>query len=70
MKKQVDGNLACSKIAYFFSELCAIYPITPSSPMASNIDDLTNKQNNLFDNKVKLIEMQSEAGAAGLYMGR
>ena len=69
MTKICDGNKACSDIAYFFSELCAIYPITPSSPMASNIDDLTNKQNNLFDNKVKLIEMQSEAGAAGALHG-
>ena len=69
MTKICDGNKACSDIAYYFSELCAIYPITPSSPMASNIDDLKSKQKNLFDNEVKLIEMQSEAGAAGALHG-
>lgn len=42
MKKIVDGNNACSKVAYYFSEVCSIYPITPSSPMASNIDALTS----------------------------
>ena len=42
MKKQVDGNTACSRVAYLFSEICSIYPITPSSTMASNIDYLTN----------------------------
>ena len=42
MKKIVDGNTACSRTAYLFSEICSIYPITPSSPMASNIDSLTN----------------------------
>ena len=42
MKKQIDGNTACSNIAYLFSEICSIYPITPSSPMASNIDYLTH----------------------------
>ena len=67
--KICDGNKACSDIAYFFSELCAIYPITPSSPMASNIDSLRNKENNLFDTKVELVEMQSEAGAAGALHG-
>ena len=69
MTKICDGNKACSDIAYFFSEICAIYPITPSSPMASNIDDLSLKQKNLFDIEVKLIEMQSEAGAAGALHG-
>ena len=42
MKKIVDGNTACSEVAYLFSELSAIYPITPSSPMASNVDNLSN----------------------------
>ncbi len=70
MKKQVDGNLACSKIAYFFSELCSIYPITPSSPMASNVDLLTHTDlKNLYNSKPKVIEMQSEAGAAGTFHG-
>ena len=41
MKKIVDGNTACSEVAYLFSELSAIYPITPSSPMASNVDNLS-----------------------------
>ena len=70
MKKQVDGNNACSKIAYLFSELCSIYPITPSSPMASNVDYLTNTDlKNIFGSKPKVIEMQSEAGAAGTFHG-
>ena len=51
MLKICDGNKACSDIAYFFSEICAIYPITPSSPMASNIDSLKNERLNLFDIK-------------------
>ncbi len=70
LKKQVDGNNACSKIAYFFSELCSIYPITPSSPMASNVDLLTHTElKNLYNSKPKVIEMQSEAGAAGTFHG-
>ncbi len=70
MKKIVDGNLACSKVAYLFSEVCSIYPITPSSPMASNIDDLTHsKLNNIFGYKPVVMEMQSEAGAAGTMHG-
>ena len=70
MKKQVDGNTACSKIAYLFSEICSIYPITPSSTMASNIDYLTTTEiKNIFGNKPKVVEMQSEAGAAGAMHG-
>ncbi len=70
MKKQVDGNTACSNIAYLFSEICSIYPITPSSTMASNIDYLTHsKKTNLFNDLPKVIEMQSEAGAAGAMHG-
>ena len=70
MKKIVDGNIACSNTAYLFSELCSIYPITPSSPMASNIDKLANKDEKNFNNeKVKIVEMQSEAGAAGAMHG-
>lgn len=70
MKKQMDGNTACSNIAYLFSEVCSIYPITPSSTMASNIDYLTNsKRVNLFNDKPKVIEMQSEAGVAGAMHG-
>ena len=70
MKKIVDGNAACSKIAYYFSEVCSIYPITPSSPMAANIDTLTGTNLlNIFNAKPKVLEMQSEAGAAGAMHG-
>jgi len=70
MKKQVDGNTACSKVAYLFSEICSIYPITPSSTMASNVDYLTHTDlKNIFNSKPKVIEMQSEAGAAGAMHG-
>ena len=70
MKKQVDGNTACSKVAYLFSEICSIYPITPSSTMASNVDYLTNTNlKNIFGSSPKVIEMQSEAGAAGTMHG-
>ena len=65
-----DGNKAVSDVAYLFSELCAIYPITPSSPMASNVDDLSCKdKKNIFNDTVKVVEMQSEAGAAGCMHG-
>ena len=67
--KICDGNKACSDIAYFFSEICSIYPITPSSPMASNIDALRENKRNLMGEKVRLVEMQSEAGAAGAMHG-
>ena len=67
--KICDGNKACSDIAYYFSEISSIYPITPSSPMASNVDALSHDKRNLFGSPVKLIEMQSEAGAAGTFHG-
>ncbi len=68
--KITDGNKACADIAYLFSEVCPIYPITPSSPMASEIDNLITKNElNVFDKKVKLITLQSEAGAAGTLHG-
>ena len=69
MKKIVDGNKACSDIAYLFSEVASIYPITPSSPMASEVDKLTSTNKNLFNDSVKVVEMQSEAGAAGAMHG-
>ena len=70
MKKIVDGNNACSKVAYYFSEVCSIYPITPSSPMAANIDTLTGTNLlNIFNSKPQVVEMQSEAGAAGAMHG-
>ena len=64
MKKIVDGNIACSSVAYLFSEVSSIYPITPSSPMASNFDNLKNHGvKNLWDEEPSIIEMESEAGA-------
>ena len=69
MIKICDGNKACSDVAYFFSEICSIYPITPSSPMASNVDNLRKSKLNLYDSVPELIEMQSEAGAAGALHG-
>ncbi len=70
MKKVMDANKMCSSMAYLFSEVASIYPITPSSPMASNIDFLNQTDKlNLFNSKVKLVEMQSEAGAAGAMHG-
>ena len=70
MKQIMDGNSAASKIAYLFSEMAFIYPITPSSPMASNMDNLSTKENyNLFHDKVQVMEMQSEKGAAGALHG-
>lgn len=70
MKKILDGNMACSRIAYLFSEVASIYPITPSSPMASNVDKLSHTEYyNLYHDKVKVVEMQSESGAAGAMHG-
>lgn len=70
MKKIVDGNSACSEVAYLFSEICSIYPITPSSPMAEGIDLLSHTdKKNLFNETVSIVEMQSEAGAAGTLHG-
>ncbi|MFP4470781.1 MAG: pyruvate:ferredoxin (flavodoxin) oxidoreductase [Bacteroidales bacterium] len=65
-----DGNYAASHIAYMFSEVAAIYPITPSSTMAEYIDEwAANGRKNIFDETVKVIEMQSEGGAAGAVHG-
>lgn len=71
MKKvTVDGNLACAYTSYLFTEVAGIYPITPSSPMAEHIDEWSNQGKlNLFNDKVKIVEMQSEAGAAGFIHG-
>jgi pyruvate-ferredoxin/flavodoxin oxidoreductase len=71
MKKIVDGNMACSDVAYLFTEIASIYPITPSSPMASEIDNLAHEKNkkNLFNENVDVVEMQSEAGASGTMHG-
>jgi pyruvate-ferredoxin/flavodoxin oxidoreductase len=65
-----DGNYAASHVAYMFSEVAAIYPITPSSNMAENVDEWAAKgRKNIFGEEVKLVEMQSEAGAAGAVHG-
>ena len=65
-----DGNYAASNIAYLFSEHAAIYPITPSSTMAENIDEwAAHGKKNLWGETVKVTEMQSEAGAAGAVHG-
>lgn len=65
-----DGNQAAAHVAYMFSEVAAIYPITPSSPMAEHIDDWgAMGRKNLFGEEVKVVEMQSEGGAAGAVHG-
>ena len=66
----VDGNEACSNTAYMFTEVAGIYPITPASPMAEHVDEWSNNGVlNIFGSKVKVVEMQSEAGAAGMVHG-
>ena len=68
--KVMDGNEACSYISYLFSEMAGIYPITPASTMAEKVDELSSKGfNNLYGSPVKVVEMQSEAGAIGLVHG-
>lgn len=68
--KSMDGNTAAAHIAYAFSEVCALYPITPSSVMGEVIDEWTALgKKNIFDEVVHIIEMQSEAGAAGAVHG-
>ena len=70
IKMTVDGNTAVSHVAYAFSDVAAIYPITPSSPMAEVADEWSAQQRqNLFGQTVKIAEMQSEAGAAGAVHG-
>ena len=66
----LDGNAAAAHIAYMFTEVAAIYPITPSSPMAENVDEWAAAgRKNLFGETVLVQEMQSEAGAAGAVHG-
>ena len=68
--KTIDGNTACATSAYMFSEMAGIYPITPSSTMAEVVDDYSGKGiTNIFNMPVKVVEMQSEAGAAGFVHG-
>ena len=68
--KVMDGNEACSYVSYLFSELAGIYPITPASSMAEKVDELSSKGfNNLYGSPLKVVEMQSEAGAIALVHG-
>ena len=68
--KTMDGNTAAAHVAYAFSEVSAIYPITPSSPMAESMDEwAADGRKNLFGETVKIIEMESEGGAAGAVHG-
>ncbi len=65
-----DGNQAASNISYIFSEVAAIYPITPSSAMAEHIDEwAANGRKNIFGEEVSVVEMQSEGGASGAVHG-
>ena len=69
-KMTIDGNTAAAHVAYALSEVAAIYPITPSSPMAENADEWANAgTKNIFGQTLKIAEMQSEAGAAGAVHG-
>ena len=68
--KTMDGNEAAAHVSYAYSEVAAIYPITPSSPMAAHIDEWSAEgRKNIFGQKVRLSEMQSEVGAAGAVHG-
>ena len=70
MKRIMDGNEACSYVSYNFTEVAGIYPITPASPMAELTDKWSNEgKKNYFDSPVRVVEMQSEAGAAGMVHG-
>ena len=69
-KQTMDGNTAAAHVAYAFTDVAAIYPITPSSPMADTVDQWSAAgQKNIFGNQVKVVEMESEAGAAGAVHG-
>ena len=69
-KQTMDGNTAAAHVAYAFTDVAAIYPITPSSPMADSVDQWSAAgQKNIFGNQVKVVEMESEAGAAGAVHG-
>ena len=69
-KQSMDGNTAAAHVAYAFTEVAGIYPITPSSPMADMVDQWSaSGLKNIFGSKVKVVEMESEAGAAGTVHG-
>ncbi|HYE09010.1 MAG TPA: hypothetical protein VEF53_02395, partial [Patescibacteria group bacterium] len=64
--KTMDGNAAAAHVAYAFTDVAAIYPITPSSTMAENVDEWSAYGlKNIFGQQVKVVELQSEGGAAG-----
>ena len=68
--KTMDGNTAAAHVSYAFTEVAGIYPITPSSPMADYVDQWSAQgRKNIFGNRVKVVEMQSEAGASGTVHG-
>jgi len=70
LKQPLDGNTAVAHVAYALSEVAAIYPITPSSPMAEVVDEWAARgRKNIFGQTLKVVEMQSEAGAAGAVHG-
>ena len=69
-KQSMDGNTAAAHVAYAYTEVAGIYPITPSSPMADSVDQWSAAgQKNIFGSTVKVVEMESEAGAAGTVHG-
>ena len=69
-KQSMDGNTAAAHVAYAFTDVAAIYPITPSSVMAEATDEwATAGRKNIFGQTVQVTEMQSEAGAAGTVHG-
>ena len=66
----MDGNQAAAHVSYAFTEVAAIYPITPSTPMAEEVNEWSSHgRKNIFGQEVKVVEMQSEAGAAGAMHG-
>src|SRR5664279_169167 len=70
MRVTIDGNEAAASVAYRLSEVCCIFPITPSSPMAELADEWSSKgRTNLWGTVPEVVEMQSEAGAAGALHG-
>ena len=69
-RRTMDGNTAAAHVAYAFTEVAAIYPITPSSVMAENVDEWASvNRKNIFGEEVKVVELESEAGAAGAVHG-
>ncbi len=68
--KTMDGNAAAAHVSYAFTDVAAIYPITPSSPMAELVDEWSAQgRKNIFGQQVKVVELQSEGGAAGTIHG-